>query len=427
MTIKKMSKAAVVCLGWAMIGCCCYLCYSILAYVIALFTSTAPSELASPVISPDSDGLDLAYSSIDMSTLIGIVLIVLLVVGACICIANIRSEAAVMCLGFAVIGCCCYLCFIILAYVIALFTNTAPSELATPVISPDSDGLDLAYSSIDLSTLIGTVLIVLLVVGACICIANIRSSSSCYTLLGFIGVVGGGTGVSCVAIYLDLSTLWPQFFLISGLILCVSSCCLIGESATNRHYQTYEASICCCVCPCIILLLFTTFAFIMSIISDSDTTFASLLYEYGMPVLIWLAKYISAFIICWLSGGSIVMLFPNVAFRLDKLSFRNSTQVTEFALSELYLIMKFLLLLGGMRLSYWLHSLVFADEPYLFMYVLFIEVSITGGAALTRLLPRDKQQVIAEDLEVITNSFAFFGSLLTLISGLFLTTSLIAS
>jgi hypothetical protein len=202
---------------------------------------------------------------------------------------------------------------------------------------------------------------------------------------------------------------------------------LIREANANRYYQTYEATLCCSICPCITLLLLTTSAFIMSIINDSETTYDSFLYEHGMTILIWSAKYISAFIICWLSGASTVMLFPNVNYQVDKGTFRNSTQVTEFALSELLIILKCLMLLGGMQLGYWLHSLVFSDEPYLFMYVLFIEVSMTGGIALTRLLPKDKQTLIPEHEEVVGNSYAFFCSLLTFSSLLFLTTSLIAS
>jgi hypothetical protein len=273
--------------------------------------------------------------------------------------------------------------------------------------------LDIVVEISELITLIAIVLIVLVV---CY-IPSLRKSSRRFTLIGYLGLVGSVTGVYCIVTYLDLNSLWPQFFLISGVIICVSSCCLICEANANRYYQTYEATLCCCICPCITLLLFTTLAFIMSIISESETTYTSLLYEHGMTILIWLAKYISAFLLCFYFV-IFEPMFRYVNLRPGKVIFKSSKQVTEFVLSELFLIMKVFLFLGSMWLCYWLHSLVFSDEPYVLKYVLLIEVSVLGDEALKRLFQNDMRQIINK--EGYSNTFAFFTSLLALSSGLHL-------
>jgi hypothetical protein len=158
----------------------------------------------------------------------------------------------------------------------------------------------------------------------------------------------------------------------------------------------------------------------MSIIDDSETTYASLLYHYGMTMLIWLAKYISAYFLCMF----IVIfepLFRNVNLRPGKVIFKSSKQVTEYVLSELFLIMKVLLVLGSMWLCYWLYSLVFSNEPYVLKYVLLMEVSMLGDEGLMRLSQKnDIHRVMNKEMEKFSNTFAFFTSLLILSSGLHL-------
>jgi hypothetical protein len=276
--------------------------------------------------------------------------------------------------------------------------------------------IDFVHDNFHYSTLIEIALIVLMLCVGCYK-HNIRSASRRFTLIGFLGLVGSVTGVYCIATYLELNSLWPQFFLISGVIICVSSCCLIREANANMYFRYYEATLYCCIYPCITLLLFTTLTFIMSIISDSETTYTSLLYEHGMTILIWLAKYISAFLLCFYFV-IFEPMFRYVNNRPVKVIFKSSKQVTEFVLSELFLIMKVFLFLGSMWLCYWLHSLVFSDEPYVLKYVLLIEVSVLGDEALTRLFQNDMRQIINK--EGYSNTFAFFTSLLILSSGLHL-------
>jgi hypothetical protein len=254
-----------------------------------------------------------------------------------------------------------------------------------------------------------------LVIGICVykrrAIAR-RNIRAYYSTLGLILITTALLSIYAIVKFFDLSSFWPQFFLTLLTIAVISSAVMVAEANTYRYQMSFPCATICCFCPVFFLCLLTFCILINSLAwEESEPSYKTYLGTYGFPCLVWLGKYLIACILISAFTPFTFWVLENRQLQIQQVPFITSAQVTEFAVKELEVVLRFVLLLGSMTIVYWVYFLVFGDVPRLLSNAFMIQVSCVGGGALSRLLPKDKQHTISDDNEVLNNSFSALISL----------------